>query len=496
MNKFQRRSLAALLLAFTLSSCGGGDDVSSPDRPPLAAQVGTVAVSLTDGTTDETTTATDFRFDEVNASIAAIFLIGADGPVSILSNPVVINLRGLGNVSDMIAIEDVPAGRYEKVRMILTNLELIEYDENGDVAVVLNPPLPIDGRIDLFPAEPIQVLADGLLHFELDFDVEKSITIGTTSGEVTARPVIFIRTDRFTRLRKLARVHGVITRLDEDHPRFVLCPRWIITDQSSTDATRNFGHCIVVRAADNTGIFDSQGDPTRFAELSLGQELTAIGFPAPFTDVIAGDDVDVHRRIALDAVTLEIGRRGAFAHLRGITLTRVDPDTGRFGFLLAPNQGFTPGSTVRVQLQVGTRIFALNGAELDASEIRPEYRGLVDGVIRLSAGSPALVKSALVILKRTTDFIDRLRGIILEIDLERGSLLISSEIGDRCLITDSETRILLITRDAEENTQSIERVELADLQAGMGVHAYGKFLTGGCLATGTLIAFTVDSAGE
>jgi hypothetical protein len=147
-------------------------------------------------------------------------------------------------------------------------------------------------------------------------------------------------------------------------------------------------------------------------------------------------------------------------------------------------------------LQAGTRIFALNGAELDASEIRPEYRGLVDGVIRLSAGTPALVKSALVILKRTTDFIDRLRGIILEIDLERGSLLISSEIGDRCLITGSETRILLITRDAEENTQTIERVELADLQAGMGVHAYGKLLAGGCLATGTLIAFTVESAGE
>ena len=139
-------------------------------------------------------------------------------------------------------------------------------------------------------------------------------------------------------------------------------------------------------------------------------------------------------------------------------------------------------------------IFALDGAELDASEIRPEYLGLVDGVVRLSAGSPALVKSALVILKRAADVVARLKGIVLKIDLESGGLLISSEVGDRCIVTSSDTRIMLITRDIEENTQTIERGELADLQAGMGVHAYGEFLTSGCLAAGTLVAFTLENA--
>ena len=116
-------------------------------------------------------------------------------------------------------------------------------------------------------------------------------------------------------------------------------------------------------------------------------------------------------------------------------------------------------------------------------------------MIRLSADSPALVKSALVIVKRSADFIDRLNGVILNIDLENGGLLVSSEVGDRCIVTSSDTRILLITRDAEENTQTIERVELADLQAGMGIHAYGEFLEGGCLAAGTLVAFTLENAG-
>ncbi len=193
---------------------------------------------------------------------------------------------------------------------------------------------------------------------------------------------------------------------------------------------------------------------------------------------------------------MELGPPGTFAHLRGITATRVDPATGQFDFLLAPNQGFTPGSAVQVQLQGGTRIFALDGSELDASEIRPDYRGLVDGVIRLSTGSPALVKSALVILNRTDDVVDRLRGIILNIDLDSGGLLVSSEVGDRCIVTNAETRILLITRDADENTQTIERVDLADLQAGMGIHAYGEFLASGCLSAGTLIAFTQESASE
>lgn len=488
MQNYRLKILASVLLATLLAACGGVDDTSAVDQPPLSAQLGTVAISLTDGP--------DFRFDEVNASIAAILLIGPDGPVSVLSDPVTINLLSLGNVADIIAIEDVPAGPYGRIRMILTDLELIEYDENGDIAVRITPPLPVDGRIDLFPSEPIQVPADGLLHIELDFDAEKSITVSTTNGEVTVRPVIFIRTDRFMRLGKLARVHGLIVRLDSDNQRFVLCPRHVIADVNDTDDDLNFAHCIVVRASENTGIFDSQGDPARFEQLVRGQELTAIGFPAPFAGIIAGDDADARRHIALDTVTIELGRPGAFAHLRGITATRVDPATGRFGFLLAPNQGFTPGSVVQVQLQAGTRIFALDGAELDASEIQAEYHGLVDGVISLSAGSPALVKSALVILKRTADVIDRLKGIILHIDLDNGVLLISSEVGDRCIATGSDTRILLITRDTVENTQTIERVELADLQTGLGVHAYGEFLASGCLAAGTLVAFTQESASD
>lgn len=54
----------------------------------------------------------------------------------------------------------------------------------------------------------------------------------------------------------------------------------------------------------------------------------------------------------------------------------------------------------------------------------------------------------------------------------------------------------MLTRDVEENTQAIERVELADLRADHGVHAYGEFLVSGCLAAGTLIAFARESASE
>ena len=30
----------------------------------------------------------------------------------------------------------------------------------------------------------------------------------------------------------------------------------------------------------------------------------------------------------------------------------------------------------------------------------------------------------------------------------------------------------------------------------MGIHAYGEFLEGGCLAAGTLVAFTLENAGK
>ena len=47
-----------------------------------------------------------------------------------------------------------------------------------------------------------------------------------------------------------------------------------------------------------------------------------------------------------------------------------------------------------------------------------------------------------------------------------------------------------------ENTQTIERVELADLRTDLGVHAYGEFQASGCLAAGTLVAFTLESASD
>lgn len=85
----------------------------------------------------------------------------------------------------------------------------------------------------------------------------------------------------------------------------------------------------------------------------------------------------------------------------------------------------------------------------------------------------------------------------MDIDLESGGLLISSEVGDRCIVTSSETRIWCSREMSRKIPRPLnERVELADLRADHGVHAYGEFLVSGCLAAGTLIAFARESASE
>lgn len=485
MKAIQHKVLGGTLLALFLSACGGGGGGSTPPPPaPTPLETGTIAITLTD--------APDPRFDEVNVTIASIELIGANGPVTIFEEDVVVNLLSLETVADMISIADVPAGSYSKIRLHVTDIELVEIDDNGTVVQTLNPSLPANGKIDLKPSGPFSVFANTLTHIELDFDAEKSILIvATGNGGVRFRPVIFVRVDKFTHLGRLVRVHGKVTRLDEQNQRFLLCARRIISDHHHHAVVDyhhpGFRRCLVVNSLDDTGIFDNQGDPARFETITLGEELTAIGFPGPFSENDDGDEFD-HQRIALDAVTLEIGEAGAFGHFRGKTTTVVDPATEQFGFELAPNQGFTAGSTVQVQLQEGTRIFAGNGVELEADDVVPDLRGLASGVLMLSSSEPDLIKSSIVILRFFADQLTRLSGEILSIDLETSSLVLATEEGDRCVNTTPATKIFLITQEGDMMQQS-EIATLAELEPGMDADAYGPPPLDGCLKASVIIAF-------
>jgi hypothetical protein len=83
--------------------------------------------------------------------------------------------------------EEVPAGRYFKIRMRIS-----EVRAEGGPCEYLDIKLP-GGRIDLNPRMPFELGENDLIYLRLDIDVDKSIHLHTTgSDKCIFRPVVFV----------------------------------------------------------------------------------------------------------------------------------------------------------------------------------------------------------------------------------------------------------------------------------------------------------------
>jgi hypothetical protein len=116
----------ALFALVTLAACGGGGGSSSAtppvSQPPPAPTTGTVAMLLTDAPTDQ--------FCQILATIESIDLLGANGPTNVFTGPETVDILGMRNFSDVFSIADgVPVGTYEKIRLTLSDLALVECND-------------------------------------------------------------------------------------------------------------------------------------------------------------------------------------------------------------------------------------------------------------------------------------------------------------------------------------------------------------------------------
>ena len=469
---------AACLLA--LASCGGGGGGGGSAQIALDTPA-TVGVLITDAPIG--------RWDEAIATITSVRLIGDNGQVTLFSGSQPLDLLKLGDFSELFAVSDnVPPGRYSKIRLQLSELVLNDIDPvTGNVLESVQPQLVGNGKIDLNPQGSFMVGPGDIIIVELDFDMAKSLKITETgnNNRIILRPVVFvnIRTDRPD--GRLARVHGEISRIDPVSGKFELCQtdfasRW---DGDSSNALPDFGdrHCLTVSTDTSTGMFAENGLPETFADLAIGEHATVIGRLQPRQDDGHPPSATDHSFV-LDAYVIEEGPLGTYSRIRGITASGTDV-SNRFALDIASGQGFGSGTQLPVQIYDSSRIFNRAGLELGPTDIVTDQNALVDSI--LIVGQDDYIRSPLIILNEGAPVGDAtIEGDIVSTNTAEQTLRVNDGTMDRCVDAEA-ARIFLVSDD--DGFSSI-RGQLSDLRPGQRVAIFGTEQTDGCLAAETILA--------
>lgn len=167
-------------LAAALAACGGSGSDSS-------GQTGTVSMGLTDAPTMD--------LSSVNVAFNAIRLKPVDGPWQEFSLDEVgiidlLTLQG-GVTQPLITDEEVPAGEYEEIRLIVdTEQSWVTRESEGGARYTLGVPSGEQSGLKL--KGNFIVAADTSQSFTIDFDVRKSIVDpqGRALGDYMLKPVL------------------------------------------------------------------------------------------------------------------------------------------------------------------------------------------------------------------------------------------------------------------------------------------------------------------
>jgi Domain of unknown function (DUF4382) len=504
-NRFHFGHYVSLLSLLALGACSGGGgmdgNATNPTpMPPAPTGQATVGVLLTD--------APGSSFSEANATITGITLMGRGAPQTIFSGSNTIDLFKLDSSSDLFALSsNVTPDSFSKIRLTLSDLELVRRDAAGNVVERVHPHLPGNGKIDLNLRDSMNAASGDTLLLELDFDMKKSIQIVSTgSGRVNFRPVIFVRLVQKSLNGRLARVAGTIGAIDATAKTFDLCnlvrnvpamttgPSTAAAHMGSSSDDDHMGdHCVEVAFDDKTSVFGADGAPLTFADLKQGDQATAIGRLSKDdedNDDDQGEDNDDdgdHGDLRLDAVVVEVGPPGSFARVKGTIKTAVDAATHRFDLGVDAGQGFAPDTVVSTLLQTGTRIFGKDGTELATDAIVVDRAARVDGVLALSSTEADTLKSSLIVVDTAAANTETvLHGDVLTLDAPTTSLTMSTGSGDRCVHVKDDTAIFLVTVTTSDFTS--DRGTFADLVVGNHLDVFGTENADGCVDAGVVIA--------
>ena len=101
-------------------------------------------------------------------------------------------MLALQKFSDLLATATVPVGSYSKIRLHVSQVELVRLNPDGTVLSSDIAKLPANGKIDLNPRRSFDVTDNGHLMIQLDMDANKSIHIIGNGKGYNFRPVVFV----------------------------------------------------------------------------------------------------------------------------------------------------------------------------------------------------------------------------------------------------------------------------------------------------------------
>jgi hypothetical protein len=432
------------IVSMVLSSCGSGP------TPSASSGTGMVAVLLTDGPTD--------KFSEVRVTITEIELIGRRKHVTVFSGSQTLNLLDLENEIALVALaSDVPAGRYRKIRLRVTDVQLFDLDGMP----ITKPRVKIagNGKLDLKPRRPFVVEPGETITVKLDFDARKCLKLNRRRNMYTFRPVIFtkVSTTVAAAQEEFVRVTGTALNIDGENGTFELSMDEGLTESSSTPV-----------------LVDTSGGPSFFAESFYGS-------PAVFGDLQEGSAVTVigtmtaDSQALLDAAVVEIGM---FRKITGTIISDLDPVSGQFGFLPDPGQDVAdvPHSVV---LQTGTGIYSSEGEALEETALTEGTRVEVDGVVIFVDMGPTIINAAFVSVETAGLQEQAIEGTVSAASMD-------AQTPEPCVSYAGDMDVLLITSGSQ--LASIEYASIEDIEDGEDADLYGTYdAETGCFITDTVV---------
>jgi len=437
-----------LLLSVLLVSCGGSDTASlDGDGNVPTAQTGRVSLLITDGPTDE--------FDQVNVTLESISFI-SDGDDNsghetvIFDQSEVINLLALENYSNLLSTGVIPAGSYSKIRLHVSQVELVKLDGDGNVIESHIAKLPANGKIDLNPRETFEVTGNGHLVIELDIDANKSIHIVKTgNGKVkyNFRPVVFINVLGEEEL-KLVVLDGVV--FEKSETGFLLC------DESLLEADES---CFTVEASAQTVTQDDQINVVIFDSIEDGDVVTVLGKAgianvAALHIVIYADEADPQN------LAMFRGNATSMVDLNNVFTMATDDD----------NDVVLPDTVLNVLLTAGARIFDKFGNVVGSDVLDDGVNVDVFGLAVPDLATVTDVDAAFVIFdEKEKD--DKFSGSIVAVETAASQITVTVTDGyDVCFAVDQAHMFMLTEVDGKIIS---DEIAIEDLAAGMSVDIYG-----------------------
>jgi hypothetical protein len=482
------RLLACLLAAggvlAVIGACESGGD-GDGGSASVSSKPGSVAILLTDGPVDP------HDFAHIYVTYTEIILIGEPGHVTIFEGEETVDLRDLEDVSKLATLgRDVPAGFYEKIRLLLDEIELVPAD--GSASIVLSDsPNKLPPKIDLIPQEHFRVRPGKLLLLEIDIVAGESIHIVQAGprDKYQFRPVVFVDILTGPTLGKLVLLEGVVEEVDDTERTFDLCMTHPVSRSRDGDRHTEYpgedgeDRCleIVTRDGENkTSYFEEDGTPTDFGAIDAGDDATVLGRFRLEKD----DDED----LVFVAEVVHLGNPGA---LDGTAATGVGPDD-RFLIDLDPGQPITSEDPVPVLLQEGSKVFTRRGLPLPASKIEVDDPVRVTGVYDVTADE---IKAAFVMVDVMAADRDRIEGIIAEEPEDGGALLqvlISHEV-TVCVDVPEDAKVFEIS--VEDGIGSAESIDRSELQLNDRVKIFGEEgeTSDDCFLAETVLSFGDDA---